>query len=131
MAARAVVAVAVAAVVLGALVVASIAATAAGFALDANATEGRWVEAANELVFAAVGLLVLIRGNPQTRVLATGALGLLGLAVGLSKFPVFSHPIVLSLLPDAPARAACALLLWASVAATTPGRPCSSTSRTT
>jgi hypothetical protein len=106
-----------AALVLGALVVAAITATAGGLALDANSTEGRWVEAANELVFAAIVLVVLIRGRPQTRVLAAGALGLLGLAVGVSKIPVFTHPIVLSLLPDAPARAAVALMLWASVPA--------------
>jgi hypothetical protein len=103
--------------VLGALVAAAIAVAAAGFALDPNATEGRWVEAANEVVFAAAGLAVLVRGSPQTRVLAAGALGLLGLAVGVSKVPVFAHGIVLAALPDDVVRAAVALMLWASAAA--------------
>jgi len=104
-------------VAFGALVAVAIAVAAAGFALDPNATEGRWVEAANEVVFAAVGIAVLARGSPQTRVLAAGALGLLGLAVGVSKIPVFEHGIVLAALPDAVVRAAVALMLWASAAA--------------
>jgi hypothetical protein len=103
--------------VLGVFVVAAIAVAAAGFALDPNATEGRWVEAANEVVFAAVGIAVLVRGSPQTRVLAAGALGLLGLAVGVSKLPVFAHGDVLTALPDDVVRAAVALMLWASAVA--------------
>ena len=102
---------------LGALVAAAVAVVATGFALDANATKGRWVEAANELVFAAVAVAVLARGRPQTRVLAAGALGLLGLAVGVSKVPVFTHGIVLAALPGQVVRAALALMLWASAAA--------------
>jgi hypothetical protein len=103
--------------VLGTLVAAAIVVAAAGFALDPNATEGRWVEAANEVVFAGVGIVVVARGSPQTRVLAAGALGLLGLAVGVSKIPVFAHGIVLAALPDDVVRAAVALMLWASAAA--------------
>jgi hypothetical protein len=104
-------------VVLGALVAGAIAVAAAGFALDPNATEGRWVEAANEVAFAGVGIVVVARGSPQTRVLAAGALGLLGLAVGVSKIPVFEHGVVLAALPDDVVRAAVALMLWASAAA--------------
>jgi hypothetical protein len=106
-----------AALVTGAVVVAGIAVTASGFALDANASEGRWVEAANELVFAAVGGAVIVRGRAQTRVLAAGALGLLGLAVGASKIPVFTHGIVLSVLPDNAVRLSLALMAWASAVA--------------
>ena len=110
-----------AAIVLGALIGASIGATAGGFALDANASEGRWVEAGNEVVFAAVGLAVLARGRWQTKALAAGALGLLGLAVGVSKIPVFTHGVVLSVLPAEAARMTVAVMLWASAAAAAVG----------
>jgi len=106
-----------AALALGGIVAASIVATAGGFGLDANASEGRWVEGANELVFAAVAVAVLVRGRPETRVLAAGALGLLGLAVGASKIPVFTHAIVLSVLPGTAARLTLAVMIWASAAA--------------
>ncbi|HEX6699117.1 MAG TPA: hypothetical protein VF101_00140 [Gaiellaceae bacterium] len=102
---------------LGGIVVASVVATAAGFGFDANASEGRWVEGATEVLFAAVGVAVLVRGRPETRVLAAGALGLLGLAVGASKIPVFTHAIVLSLLPGTAARLTLAVMIWASAAA--------------
>ena len=107
--------------VLGALVGVAILATAAGFAFDANASESRWVEAGNEVVFAAVALVVLARGRAETRALAAGALGLLGLAVGATKIPVFTHGVVLSLLPAEVARTAVALMLWSSAAAAAVG----------
>jgi hypothetical protein len=110
-----------AAIVLGLLVTASIVATAGGFAFDANASEGRWVEAADEVVFAAVALTVVARGRRHTRALAAGALGLLGLAVAVSKVAVFTHGVVLSLLPEEAARIAVALMLWSSAAATALG----------
>jgi hypothetical protein len=90
----------------------------AGFALDSYASEGKWVEAANELVFALVGVVVVVRGKPDTRAMAGGALGLLGLGVGLSKFPVFLHGLVLSVLPSDVARAVVALTIAAGAAAT-------------
>jgi hypothetical protein len=92
--------------------------TGAGFALDSYASEGKWVEAANELVFALVGVLVVARGKPDTRAIAGGALGLLGLAVGLSKLPVFTHGLVLSVLPSNLARTIVALTIAAGAAAT-------------
>jgi hypothetical protein len=95
-----------------------IVATGAGFALDSYASEGKWVEAANELVFALVGVLVVVRGNPDTRAIAGGALGLLGLGVGLSKLPVFLHGLVLSVLPSNVTRAVVALTIAAGAAAT-------------
>jgi hypothetical protein len=106
-----------AAIVLGVLVTASIVATAGGFAFDANASEGRWVEAADEVVFAAVAFAVVARGRRHTRTVAAGALGLLGLAVGVSKIALFTHGVVLSVLPDGSARIAVALMLWSSAAA--------------
>jgi hypothetical protein len=92
--------------------------TGAGFAFDSYASEGKWVEAANELVFVLVGLLVVVRGKPDTRAIAGGALGLLGLGVGLSKLPVFTHGLVLSVLPSNLARAAVALTIATGAAAT-------------
>lgn len=56
------------------------------------------VEGANELVFVLVGLAVIARGSANARAVAGGALGLLGLAVGLSKVPVLLHGVVLSAL---------------------------------
>jgi hypothetical protein len=92
--------------------------TGAGFALDSYASEGKWVEAGNELVFALVGVLVIVRGKPDTRAIAGGALGLLGLAVGLSKLSVFTHGLVLSVLPYNLARAVVALTIATGAAAT-------------
>jgi hypothetical protein len=92
--------------------------TGAGLALDSYASEGKWVEAANELVFTLVGVLVVVRGKPDTRAIAGGALGVLGLAVGLSKLPVFTHGLVLSVLPSNLARAVVALTIATGAAAT-------------
>jgi hypothetical protein len=110
-----------AAIVLGVLAAATAIATAATFAFASNASSGRWVEAGNEVVFAVVGLVVLVRGSRDARVTAAGALGLLGLVVGLSKLPVFLHGVVLSALPDTAARVEVALTMWASAAATAVG----------
>ena len=65
-----------------------------------------------------MGVLVVVRGKPDTRAIAGGALGLLGLAVGLSKVPVFLHGIVLSVFPSNLARVVIALTIAAGAAAT-------------
>ncbi len=88
-----------AAAVFGAVAAAGTVATAATFALQGSASQGRWVEGGNELVFALVGLAVLARGSADARSIAGGALGLLALSVGLSKTPVFLHGVVLSAFP--------------------------------
>jgi hypothetical protein len=90
-----------AAVALGVVATAGTIATAAAFALAASASEGRWVEGANELVFALVGVAVLARGSADARPIAGGGLGLLGVSVGLSKVPVLLHGVVLSAFPAA------------------------------
>jgi hypothetical protein len=95
--------------------------TAAAFAFASNASEGRWVEAGNEAVFALAGLAVAARGSRDARVIATGALGLLALAAASTKLPVFLHGVVLSALPATPARAAVALTIWIGAAATALG----------
>jgi hypothetical protein len=92
-------------------------ALATGFALYPNAPGGRWVEGANEVVIALAGLAVIARGSPHARSLAGGALGLLGLTVGLSKLPVLLHGVVLSLPSGSLARTAVALTIWAGAAA--------------
>jgi hypothetical protein len=48
-----------AAVVLGALAAAATIGTAAGFAADPNASQGSWLEAFDEVVFALVGVALL------------------------------------------------------------------------
>src|SRR2546425_5194693 len=93
-------------------------ATGAGFALDSYASEGKWVEAANELVFALVGILVVARGKPDTRAIAGGALGMLGLAVGLTELSVLLHGVVLSVLPSTLVRVVVVLAIAAGAAAT-------------
>jgi hypothetical protein len=65
--------------------------TAIGFAASSTASQGRWIEAGDEIVFVLVGLAVVVRGSRIARALAGGALGLLGLAVGLTKLPVLLH----------------------------------------
>jgi hypothetical protein len=102
--------------VLGALAAAAAVAAAATFALAGNATEGRWVEGANELALALVGVIVLLRGSPNARALAAGGLGLLALTVGLSRLPVLLHGVVLSALPATPTRAAVAAAIWVGAA---------------
>jgi len=106
---------------LGALAATGTVAAAAAFALASNASEGRWVEGANELVFALVGLAVLARGSPDARAIAGGALGLLALAVGLSKLPVLLHGVVLSAFPDTLTRVLVVLAIWTGAAATALG----------
>ena len=109
------------AVALAVLTVAALVTTATSFALASNASRGTWVESANEIVFAAVGVAVMARGSRDARVTAAGALGLLGLVVGLSKVPALTHGVVLSALPDTAARVEVALTLWASASATALG----------
>jgi hypothetical protein len=91
--------------------------TAIGFAASSTASAGRWVEAADEIAFALVSLGVVARGSRNARALAGGALGLLGLAVGLSKVPVLLHGVVLSALPGLAARWAVVLAISAGAAA--------------
>jgi hypothetical protein len=108
-------------VILGCLAAAGTVATALAFALASSASQGRWVEAGNELVLALVGLAVLARGSGDARAIAGGALGLLALLTGLTKLPVLLHGVVLSALPGTPARMVVSLTIWSGIAATTVG----------
>jgi hypothetical protein len=110
-----------AAVGLGTLCVVTTILTAAVFALASTASAGKWIEGANEVMFALVGLAVVVRGSADARPIAGGALGLLALWAGLSKVPVFLHGVVLSSLPATPTRALVALTISAGAAATVVG----------
>lgn len=103
--------------VLGLVAASATVVSAADFVFASSANEGAWVEGANELVFVLVGLAFVIWGSSDTRALAGGALGLLALAVGLSKLPALLHGIVLSALPGQLSRTAVALAICAGGAA--------------
>jgi hypothetical protein len=79
---------------------------AVGFAIDANASAGKWVEGGNEIVFVGVGFAVLLRGSHDARAIAGGGLGLLGLSAGMLNAAALTNGVVLSALPSAMARAA-------------------------
>lgn len=96
-------------------------ATGAGFALDSYGSGGKWVAAANELVFALVGIAFVVRGSREVKAIAGGALGFLGLGVGLSKIPVLLHGVVLSVLPSMIARLVVVLTISAGAVATVLG----------
>ncbi len=68
-------------------------------------------------MFVLVGLAVVALGSANTRPVVGGALGLLGLAVGLTKLPVFLHGVVLAAFPAALTRASVVLAISAGVAA--------------
>ena len=77
-----------------------------GFAFNTYASAGKRFEDVAEFAFTAVGIVTIIVGSPHVRAIAGGALGLLGLVVGLSEFEVFRHGLVLSALPGTVVRLA-------------------------
>jgi len=111
-------AVRMAAVAFGLVAAAGLIASGAGFAFDTYASNGKWIELGNELVFVLVGVAVIARGSPAARGIAGGALGLLGLFAGLQRTPVFVHGVVLSTFSPDLARALVALTVWSGLAAT-------------
>lgn len=92
-------------------------ALALAFAARSSASPALWVESANELVLAVVGLAVLARGSGEARAAACALLGLLALFAGLLKVEVFTKGVVLAALPDTPARTLVAAALAAGAAA--------------
>jgi hypothetical protein len=107
-----------AAAAFGLVAAAGLIASGTGFAFDTYASNGKWVELGNELAFVLVGVGVIARGSPGARGIAGGALGLLGLGVGVAKTPVFLHSLVLSIFSSDLARALVGLTIWSSAAAT-------------
>jgi hypothetical protein len=76
------------------------------FSLDAYASPGTWIASFDELFFIAIGIWALLRGPERWRGLAAIGVGLLGMAVGISKGAIFFHPIVLAVLPGTVTRLA-------------------------
>jgi hypothetical protein len=90
---------------------------AAGFALSAYASPGTWIAGFDELAFVGAGFGVLRWGPPAGRLPSVLWLGLVGLAVGLSRGEVFLHALVLSAVPSTLARVLAAVAIGAGVAA--------------
>jgi len=108
----------IAAVVFGVTASAGMLLTAAGFVFDSYSSGGKWIAAANEFVFVLVGIAFIARGSRAARGIAGGALGFLGLGVGLSTLPVLLHGLVLSVLPSTLARLSVVVTISAGAAAT-------------
>jgi hypothetical protein len=102
---------------LGAIAAAGTLLSAIGFSLASTASQGTWIEGANEAAFSLAGAVFLVRGSLDAKALAGGFLGLLGLAAGLTSLPVFLHGIVLSALPGGLARLAVAVAIAAGATA--------------
>ena len=79
---------------------------AVAFSFDAYASPGTWIASFDELLFLAVGVWVLLRGPERWRGVAAIGVGLVAMAVGISKGAVFLHPIVLAVLPGTVTRLA-------------------------
>jgi hypothetical protein len=88
-----------------------------GFALDAYASPGTWIEGFDSIAFLAVGIWVLFRGPHRWRVAGAIGAGLVALAVGLLEGAVFLHPIVLAVLPAGVVRLACIVAIGAGLSA--------------
>jgi hypothetical protein len=103
---------------LGLLAAAATVLTALAFAVAGSASAGRRVEAFDEIVCAAAGVGLLLRGNsPALRGAAAAGLGLVALLAGMFRFAALTHGVVLSALPAGLARGLVALTLWAGAAA--------------
>ena len=72
---------------------------AVAFSFDAYASPGTWIASFDELFFLAIGVWFLLRGPERWRGLTAIGVGLLAMAVGISKGAIFFHPIVLAVLP--------------------------------
>jgi hypothetical protein len=105
------------ALVLGSAASACALVAAGGFALGAYASPGTWIATVDEALFALAGLAVLAWGPRGAHAAVGGGLGILGLAVGLSRGQIFLHPIVLSALPGTLTRALVAVAIGAGLAA--------------
>jgi len=94
---------------------------AVAFMLSAYADPGTWIAGVDEFFFIAAGLGVLRWGPPAARLPSALWLGLVGLAVGLSKGQVFLHALVLSALPGTVVRLGATVAIGAGLAATVTG----------
>ncbi len=94
----------IATIALGAVAGVASVVTAIGFAADTYASPGTWIAGADEIAFAVVGFVLLVRGTAAVGVGAGIGLGLLAVAVGLTKGDALLHALVLSAIPDELAR---------------------------
>ncbi len=88
-----------------------------GFAFDAYASPGTWIEAVDAIAFMGVGAWALLRAPRQWHVAAAIGLGLVSLAVALLEGAIFLHPIVLAVLPGSVVRSADIVAIGAGVVA--------------
>ena len=89
---------------------------ALAFIASAYADPGTWIAGVDELFFIGAGIGVLRWGPPAARLPSAAWLGLVGLAVGLSKGQVFLHALVLAALPGTLVRVAAAVAIGAGLA---------------
>jgi uncharacterized membrane protein YidH (DUF202 family) len=87
------------------------------FSLDAYASPGTWIASFDEVFFIAIGVWAVLRGPLRWRGLAVIGIGLLAVAVGISKGAIFFHPIVLAVLPGTLTRLAVVVAVLGGVAA--------------
>ncbi len=104
-------------VVFAGIAVIATVAIAGSFAASRSASTGRMLEGFDELAFAGVGVLFLVRGPHEPRVIAAVGLGLLAVFAGGLKLAVLAHGVVLSALPVAAVRSSVVLALWSGLAA--------------
>ncbi|HEY4411589.1 MAG TPA: hypothetical protein VGN06_01205, partial [Gaiellaceae bacterium] len=94
---------------------------AAAFMLSAYADPGTWIAGVDEIFFIAAGVGALRLGPPAARIPSAAWLGLVGLAVGLSKGQVFLHALVLSALPGTVVRLGATIAIGAGLAGAVTG----------
>jgi dipeptidyl aminopeptidase/acylaminoacyl peptidase len=101
----------------GALAAAAVGAVAISFALSGYATAATLVTSVDEILFAAVGVGLLVRAGPAGRAGAVAGLGLLALFTGGTKVAALLHSGVLSALPSDLARSVVVLALTSGAVA--------------
>jgi hypothetical protein len=107
--------------VLGIASAAAAVVVAVAFMLSAYADPGTWIAGVDEIFFIVAGLGVLRWGPPAARLPSALWLGLVGLAVGLSKGQVFLHALVLSALPGTVVRLGASIAIGAGLGAAVTG----------
>ncbi len=90
---------------------------ALAFVFDSYASPGTWIEGLDEIAFLAVGIGVLVKGPQNFHVFAAIGLGLVSVAVAISKGAAFLHPIVLASLPGTVVRVGVVVALGAGFGA--------------
>lgn len=89
-----------------------------GFVLGAYASPGTWIAAVDELAFTLAGVAVLAWAPKVARAPGAAGLGLLAVAVGLSRGAIFLDGLVLSAIPGTATRALVAAAIGAGIAST-------------